>query len=200
MELASPQVHKSGNSLHVSHGDDKGLFVTFYNESVESPFKSEQAGHPVFDEVPFIHIIFPGNTTTQIRKPAKLKSDNGVPSDPERFPKQWAAFQSQTETVTEGMPLTEWAPITKSVALNLKAIHVHTVEQLASLPDTALTWLGARDLQMKAKTWLKNAGDSAEVMRLAKENDNLKTDIEALKKQMAEIADLQKSHKGNKHV
>jgi len=174
MELASPQVHKSGNSLHVSHGDDKGLFVSFYNESVEMPFKSEQAGHKVYEDVPFIHIVFPGNNTTQVRKPAKLDSSNGVPSDPERFPKQWAAFKAQAEVVQEGFPLTEWPVISKSLALTMKAMQIHTVEQLANIPDTALT------------------------MRLTSANENLQIEIEAMKKQMAEIASLQKSQKGNK--
>ena len=192
MELASPTVHKSGNSLHVSHGDDRGLFVTFYNEAIEIPFESEQAGHPVFKEVPYVHIMFPGNSTTQVRRPVKLKGDENTPSDPLRWPMQWQAFQSQSEQVHTGIPVNEWPPLTKSQALALKGMQIHTVEQLANVPDNGLTWLGAREMQQKAIAWLKNAGDGAEVMRLQKENENLRADVEALKTQFAEIAAARK--------
>jgi len=187
MELATPTIHKSGNSLHVSHGDDRGLFVKFYNEAVEVPFKSEEAGHPVFEDVPYIHIMFPGNSTTQVRRPAKIKGDDQTPSDPQRWPQAWAAFQSQSEQVQSGIPITEWPPLTKSQAMSLKERQIHTVEALASVPDHALTWLGAREMQQKAQAWLRNAGDGSEVLRLQRENENLKTDVESLKAQMSEL-------------
>lgn len=197
MELASPQVHKSGNSLHVSHGDDRGLFVTFYNEAVEVPYQSEQAGHPVFKDVPYIHIMFPGNSTTQVRRPVKLKGDESTPSDAQRWPMQWQAFQSQSEQVHSGIPVTEWPPLTKSQALGLKALQIHTVEQLANVPDNGLTWLGAREMQQKALAWLKTADGGAEVLRLTKENENLRSDVETLKAQFAELAAANKP-KGRK--
>lgn len=195
MELAQAQVHKSGNTLHVSHGDDRGLFVTFYNEAIEVPFESERSGHPVYKDVAYVHIMFPGNSTTQVRRPVKLKGDENTPSDPQRWPQQWAAFQSQSEQVHSGIPITEWPPITKSQALALKAMQIHTVEALADVPDMGLTWLGAREMQQKALTWLKNAGDGAEVLRLQKENENLRSDVEALKAQFAELAAAQKTPK-----
>ena len=196
MELATPTIHKSGNSLHVSHGDDRGLFVTFYNEAVQSPFKSEEAGHPVFDDVPYIHIMFPGNSTTQVRRPVKLKQgEDGAPSDPQRWPKQWQAFKSQSEQVHSGIPITEWPPITKSQALALKGIHIHTVEALAEVPDNGLTWLGAREMQQKAIAWLKNADGGAEVLRLTKENEDLRTDIDMLKAQVSQLMAASKTSK-----
>ena len=196
MELATPTIHKSGNQLHVSHGDDKGLHVTFYIEAIKSPFKSEQAGYPVFEDVTFVHILFPGNRSTEVKRPAKLKNDGGIPPDNERWPRAWQAFQNQSEEAHVGLPVTEWSPLTKGQAMGLKAQHIHTVEQLAELPDHALTWLGAREMQIKAKAYLKQAGDGgAEAMRLSKENDNLHAVIEALK---AQISDLAKSKKGEK--
>ena len=188
MEFASAQIHKSGNSLHVTHGDDKGLFVTFYTESIEAPYESEQAGHPVFKDVPYVHILFPGDRTKEVKRPVKMKGDESSPSDMERWPRQWQAFQAQAQEVANGLPITEWAPISKSQALALKAMHIHTVEQLAEVPDHALTWLGAREMQEKARTWLSQAKDGAEALRLKAENDALRQDIEQLKKQFAELA------------
>ena len=188
MELASAQVVKSGNSLRVQHGDDKGLYVTFFTEPVESPFKSEQAGHPVFDDVVFIHIIFPGNRSTEVKRPAKLKADGGAPTDPQRWPAQYEAFKNQSVQVNSGMPVTEWAVLTKSQALGLKSMNIHTVEQLAEVPDHALTWMGAREMQVKAQAWLKNATDGSEVLRLKSENQSLRLDVDRLMEQVKELA------------
>lgn len=192
MEFASATVHKSGNQLHVTHGDDKGVFVTFSMEAVHHPYKSEQAGRPVFEDVPHVQILFPGDTTKKVYRPVYMVGTENKPSDPARWPQQWAAFMAQAEQAQSGTPLTEWSPVTKSTALTLKSMSIHTVEQLAEVPDHALTWLGARELRDKAKAWLLAAGDGAAVMKLQKENDDLRSDIEALKAQFTELAKSKK--------
>ena len=190
MELATAQPNlRNGQSVGMAkHGDDAGLFVTFYTESVEAPFESEQRGYTVFKDVVYVHIMFPGNRSTEVRRPARLKAEGGHPADIQRWPRQWEAFQSQSVVTSVGMPVTEWAPLSKSQALMLKAMNIHTVEQLAEVPDHALTWLGARDMQVKAQTWLKSAANSAEALRLQADNDRLRADIDALKAQVAELA------------
>ena len=188
MEFAEASITKRGNSLHVTHGDDSGLHVVFYNESVEQSFESEQQGHPVYKDVPYVHILFPGDRTKEVKRPVKAKSDESTPSDGERWPRQWEAFKAQSEEVTSGIPITEWPPITKSQALALKSVHIHTLEQLAAVADTSLTWMGAREMQAKARVWLANAVDGAEALRLKSENDGLRADIDQLKKQFAELA------------
>lgn len=188
MEFASAQVHKSGNQLHVTHGDDKGVYVTFSLEAVPQPFKSEQEGRPVFEDVPHVQILFPGDNTKKVFRPVDMTGSENKPSDPQRWPMQWAAFQAQAEQAQIGTPLTEWAPMTKSMAMTLKAMSIHTVEQLSEVPDHALTWLGARELRDKAKAWLLASTDGAAVMRLQKENTDLRADIETLKAQFAEMS------------
>lgn len=194
MELATPTVTGRGNNLHVSHGDDKGLFVTFYDESVEQPYKSELAGHPVFEDVTYISILFPGDNTRKTVRPAKLKDDGGAPPDPTRWPAQWAAYKSQSEPVETGMPVTQWAPLTKSQALMLKSLSIHTVEQLAAVPDHALTWMGAREMQQKARAWVEQAKEGAEVLRLQAENDALRIDVRALQAQFLELSEQQRTN------
>jgi len=193
MDFASAQVHKSGNQLHVTHGDDKGLYVEFVMEAVLHPYKSEQEGRPIYEDVPHVHILFPGDTTKKVFRPVDLVGSESKPSDPQRWPQQWAAFQAQEAQVQTGTPLTEWPPISKSVALNLKGMGIHTVEQLAEVTDTALTWLGARDLRDKAKAWLAASTDGAAVLKLQKENDDLRADIEVLKRQFADLAKPKKA-------
>jgi len=192
MEFASPIVHKSGNSLHVSHGDDSGLYVEFYMEAEHQAFKSEEEGYPVYKDVPYVRIIFPGDNTKKVVRPVNERGHEGSPSDPERWPRQWQAFTNQSVQVNEGTPIDQWPPITKSTALLLKGMNIHTVQQLAGVSDTALTWLGARDMREKAKAYIAHAADSASTLKLQSENEALKADIEILKKQFAELAAAKK--------
>ena len=188
MSLADAQVHKSGNSLHVTHGDDSGLYVEFYMQAEHRAFLSEKEGYPVYEDVPFIKIMFPGNTSTVVDRPVKIEGTYDNPSDAERFPKQWAAFKSKSVQVNEGLPIDEYPPLSKSMAMTLKSMNIHTVQMLAAVNDNALTWLGAREMREKAKAYLELAKDSAASLKLQADNLHLKDEIAALKQQFAELS------------
>lgn len=105
--FAEATVQKSGNTLHVSHGNDAGLFVEFTTEAVHQPFASTEAGRPIYKDVPHIMILFPGDKTKKIFRAAKIKREDPndmAPTDAERFPAQWAAFQKGAEQVMVGTP------------------------------------------------------------------------------------------------
>lgn len=190
-EFAVPRVTQTGvNSHQVSHGDDGGIIAEFENIPVHNEARSNDEGHICYDDVVHVKMHFPGDKTKVVCRKVKMGSDAQGPSDPERFPRQWAAFQAQREQVPDGIPLTEWPPLTKSQVLELKSIHIHTVESLASLPDSSLTWMGARDLRDKAKAWLSNAKGGSEVTRLLGENDALRNDVDVLKRQVQELATI----------
>jgi hypothetical protein len=168
-------VHKSGNQLHVTHGDDKECYVEFRLEAVHMVGDSEKEGRPIFKDFPFIRIMFPGDKTKVVDRPV-------TDADKQRFPQQYAAFERQGEQVQSGTPITEWPFLTKSQALEMKGIGIHTVEQLAGVADHNLTWFGAREYREKAKAWLEAAkGDSAIVSQLTAQIEALKADIEAMR-------------------
>lgn len=170
-----------------SHGNDSGLYVEFSIEAVHQPFKSAEAGRPIFEDTPYITIHFPGDKTKKVVRPVKMEDDDSGPADSTRFPKQWAAFKNQQTQTASGTPVTEWPPLTKSQALELKSMNIHTVEQLAQLPDTACSWLGSRDLRTKAAQWLETAKDHAGESRLQAVVDQQKAQIEALQAQIDDI-------------
>lgn len=188
MDFAQATVNKRGNTLHVSHGSDDGLYVEFYMEAEHQLFESEQQGIPVYKDAPFVRVMFPGDNTKKVVRPVKMSGDESSPSDIDRWPRQWQAFQNQSIQTQEGTPINEWPPISKSLALNLKSMNIHTVQQLAAVSDNALTWLGARDLREKAKAYIASATDSAAVLRMQTDNDNLRDEIATLKAQFAELA------------
>ena len=182
-----------GNISMASYGSDKGLWVEFSNEPIEQTFLSEQQGRKIYKDVPHIRITTPGNKSDLFR-PVILERRGDVPSDPERFPKQWAAFQSAQQQVNDGMPLEQWAVLSKSEVLEWKACKVHTVEQIANLPDNAQQNfpMNFRKVREKAKAWLATAsGDHAVVSSLQAENETLKADVADLKRQIAELAAAQ---------
>jgi len=191
MNLASPIVNKRGNTLHVSHGSDDGLYVEFYMEAEHQPFESEKQGIPVYKEVPYIAIMFPGDSTKKVVRPS-------TDADVDRFPKQWQFFKNQSTASHDGTPIDEWPPITKAVAMMLKGMNIHTVQQLACIPDHSLTWIGARDLRDKASAYIAAATDGAAVLKLQTDNQNLKNEIEILKAQFEEMAKDKKTLTLNK--
>jgi hypothetical protein len=175
-----------------SHGDDNGLFAEFRIEAVHNPAKSREEGRAIFEDKEYITIHFPGDKTKKIDRPVQFEDDNGVPSDPARFPKQYARFKAQEEQAGDGLPVQQWPVLSKSQALEFKAMGIHTVEQLAGLPDTALNWLGARELRTQAQAWLDKAGAHAAESRLAAENAQLRERMAAMEQQIKDLADQAK--------
>lgn len=189
-EFAPVNVMGRGNHLVASHGGDEGLIVEFYNEAVYMGAKSEEAGRPIYEDKPFIWIRFPGDRTREVKRRVDLKGKNGAPPDNHRFPRQWAAYQSQEQYVEEGTPLEQWGPMSKSMAMTYRGAHIYTVENLSAVTDDKLQGLGhgARDMRDKAIAWLKSSSDGAESMRLAAENKRKDDRIDDLERQIAELA------------
>lgn len=186
--FASPINAPRKNGEMASYGNDSGLHVTFYQEKVYMGFESEKQGKPVYEWRPYVHIITPG-AKTDMKRPVREFGipGSGIPSDPERFPRQWQAFKNQQEQAQSGMPLEEWSPLPRQFVEEFKASRIHSVEQLAALHDgnangMPLEWRKWRD---KAVAWLKSAEDKAPMLALQSENDTLKSDMAALKEQMA---------------
>lgn len=180
--FATPTVKQSGTSLHVTHGEDSSLYVEFTMEAIHQEFESKASGRPIFRDVPHIRILFPGDKTKVVFRPVRDE-------DKFRFPRQYQAFENQEVQPIEGTPITEWPPMTKSEALEYKAMNVHTVEMLSNLSDTQLQSLplGARSRRDQAKAWLTKAVDGSVVSKLVSENENLKMEIAGLKQQFAQF-------------
>lgn len=173
------EISKNGQ---VVHGDDKGLYVEFEKRPVHMEADSLKEGRPIYKDVDFINIMIPGDRTKNVVRPV---SDN----DKLRFPSQWKAFENQEKAVISGTPITEWGILTKSQALEFKAMNIHTVEQMAEISDTALEGLGlgAREYREKAKLFISKATDGAALMALQTKYDNLQKDFLSLQEQLKNI-------------
>lgn len=158
---------------------DDTAFPRFYRSKEENGFKSSQAGHPVFDDVEMVEIIIPGQT--QSISHVRVKQ-----AQRDRWPQQYAAFKAGLEPALEGSPLEEWPPLSPAQVANLKALQIHTVEQLATASDTVLEkiGMGSRALRDKAAAWLDNANGGEALSKALAHNERL----------TAELADMQRKH------
>lgn len=179
MDLASAVVTGSGNNLHVSYGDDKGLLVEFVDDAIEQPFETAQQGRAIFKSVPFISIIFPGDKTKRTYRPA-------TDIDKQRFALQWASFEKGAIASENGTPITQWNYLSKSQALELKHMGFWTVELLANASDTQIGgFMGGMALREQAKNFLATSKDESKVTALVAENEQLRTSVKQLSDQVS---------------
>lgn len=195
MDFAEATLHRQGQSnFAVSYGNDMSLLVEFSMEAVLQEFLSEKEGRAVYKDVPHVHIQFPGDKTREIKRPVRMtQAESGsAPPDPERFPQQWNAFIRQAEQGHSGTPLEHYPPLSKSQVRELKGLNVHTVEQLANIPDTTTQSLGmgGRLMRDTAKNWLEAAKNGAPAVELTAMVKRQQDEIEQLKTQIAELAKI----------
>lgn len=196
----SPKVdfHGSQTVATATHGSDAGLWVEFSLEPFHLEAQSRDEGRPIYEDRPFITILFPGDRTKKIQRFAYLTQEEAGnnPPDPDRFPRQWDAFQRNQAQQPIGLPLKEWPPLSKSQVLELNGIGIHTVESLAAMPDTALTFLGARELRTKAQAWIDSSKGHAHESALIAENEQLKSRLEVLEQQVRALSEANPEKRG----
>lgn len=181
--LAEANVVGNGDVREVSYGSDAGLYVEFYNENVYMEFLSEKEGRPIYEKQPFIRIYTPGDKTKIVVRKAVQESTGGFPSDVQRFPQQWAAFQQGVQAVASGLPLEEWPLMTTGQVKALNAVNIYTVEQLAAVSDAALDGLGhgGRAIRDQAIAKLEGMKDESHSAKLVAQNADMQRQIEELR-------------------
>ena len=203
--FATPTLHKiGGENYAVTHGEDRELYVEFSTEPVYQGAESIKSGRPIYKETPFITILFPGDKTKKIHRPVNMTPEESAPNapDPERFPKQWAAYRANASQIPDGTPLEQWPPVNRSQVLELKHMSVHTVEQLAGMSDVGVQSLGPGGLELRrlAQSWLKQAQGGEELARVSAELSKRDDQINALTAQIQQLNEQMKqlTEKGKK--
>lgn len=139
-------------------------YVTFYRKAIQNNFKSQQSGHPVFEDVDYIRIASPGGYNI-IETP--VRGDHKA-----RYPRLWANYERamKNQEVSEGTPIAEWPQLTRAQCETLRAMSFYTVEQLASASDLQIQQLQmvAPKVRDMAQAWLKQA-NSRELLKAAEE-------------------------------
>jgi len=149
----------------------------------EDKTASEREGHPVFTEVVFFRAVIPGDRQSNFCQPATEQHK-------QRFPRAWAVFQARKENPIQGLPIDQWPPISRAMAMTLYTMNIQTVEMLAEVNDNHIGSLGqqGRELREKAKAYLALAKDSAATHAYAAENKALKDNQAEMQRQIADLA------------
>jgi hypothetical protein len=156
----------------------------FYMKPVKNEYESEKQGRDIYADTEYVEIIIPGDKYNIVNERVKDEHRN-------RWATQYAAFKAGQEAPLEGTPIEEWAPISASQALELKSVHVRTVEQLAGLSDSQLAKavpMGGFALREKAQGWLKQASDAQPLAEAMQQINALQAQLDELKRQKEEAA------------
>lgn len=144
-------------------GDEK-LFVKFEDKPVQNKAESLEQGRPIYKEIPHISIRAAGSQNFVCRRASQ--------ADINRFPRHYAAFTQKRDMPVEGTLLSEWPLISRTLAIELEALEVKTVEQLLSMDDqNSQRFMGFNELKRKAVLFLEHAAGDAPMNRLQDELD-----------------------------
>ena len=155
------------------HEGDNRLFAVFYADTEVNAEKSLEAGRPIHDNVDLIKIIVPGQKDSMVSK-ATFEYQ-------QRFPKQWAQYKQNASQIGTGTPLSELAFLTRAQVADLKAINVHTAEQLAGMNDsTSHNLMGFHAIKDRARAYIEAAAGNAPILKLQAQIDELAAKNEEL--------------------
>lgn len=185
-------------------GADGRLAVQFYIKPMKNEFMTEKEGRPIFEDVEFVKIFVPGDSTLVIDTFAREEHKK-------RFPMQYAHFKNMhgDEAKNVGTPITQWPLITASQAEELKALKYYTVESVATASDAQLQRIGMiagmspHAFRDRAIKYLKIAKEEAgaheqdeKIKALEAENAKLKAETDRklaeMQEQMAALIEARK--------
>jgi hypothetical protein len=123
---------------------DHQLNVQFYKHAELNAFESRKQNRKIFDDHIYIRIMAPANRLMMIERRA---SDE----DKLRFSTQYSRFFKGQTQLSSGTPLSELHTISAAQVMELKALNVETIEQLAGIPDTTAQLMGVGGLEIKRR-------------------------------------------------
>jgi hypothetical protein len=177
--------------------EDTRLIVTFENFPVLNEAKSKEANRPIYEDMEVCRIRMGGDRLQAPVFPAWAEAPGGgenaegyiVPMTyAEKYAEQYRKFKAGEIQTKEGTPIEALTFLSAAKVKELKALNIYTAESLASLEGASLKSLGQGGLEWKtkAKAYLDNAAGSANVTKLASENEFLRQQLEELKKERAQ--------------
>lgn len=163
---------------------DKGVHARFYTLPQKDEAKSEKKGRPIYEEKDYVEIVAAGNANNIVRRKA-------TEEDKQRFARQYEVFCRAKNSDSEqliGTPLTEVSWLTKSQVSEMAYFHIHTLEQLASVDDSACSrFAGLYDMKKRAKVMMEAAEKAAPLTEMQSQMEQMKIQLQALVEQNKEL-------------
>lgn len=171
----------------------KGLaLINFEVRAKENREATMKAGHFVAKDVDFA-VITPigGNLTVDMEVTDDLLKQWKASPETRYRVEAYTAWKDGAEPPVNGSDLKNWPPMTPAMLKGLRALNIRSVEELADLPDAALTRIGpgSRAMRDKAKEWINASGNLGKVVEelaaLKAEIGTLKADNQSLRAKLA---------------
>jgi hypothetical protein len=154
---------------------EQTITVIFAQHQEQNHPKSAAAGRPIYDDMEVCEIRFPGDLKCWAVFPAHEAEPNAtreaghVVTYAEHYNEQYRKFKAQEQQTVAGTPLSEAPFLTEGKRRELRALNIHTVEQLAGLDGAHLKTLGmgGREWKNQAAAFLAAAAGTADVTGMA---------------------------------
>ena len=168
-------------SVQTGPGDSSMLCI-FYKRAVHNAIKSANEGRPIYEDMDYVRIQQPGETTQVVDRPAGQ-------SDKQRWPAQWQAYAAGKDQVAEGTPLGLLFPRHPSAFAMLQALGIMTVEHLANASATAIAAIGmhGQDYVNYAQKYINGATSGAAFHQMQLELEHAKRDNVRLEKTVDDL-------------
>lgn len=168
--------------------------IRFEVRDVEDRAKSNITGHYVGRDIDVACITPVGGRHTHEKEITDevLREWKNKPDMRYRFD-AYQAWKEGAEPPVNGSDLRTWPPISPAQLKQFNSRNIRSVEELAELPDDALTSFGpgTRVLRDKAREWLKSSSDIGKIVsEIAQLKEALSKSEEALAKKDTLIEQL----------
>lgn len=184
-----------------------GNILELFAETELNAFDTDKLGTKTYDKVTYAKIIPPGGANQEAVHEIKRIFGNPVRGiritkkiyEPntrmtlftlvENFVKE---YEEGAGGKIDGTPIEDVSFIHPSLVGLLKMKNIHTVEILASVPDSALEGLGmgSRELRDKAVYYIKSQTSNAPMLAIAAEKEEREKEIASLQKKVEELTKL----------
>lgn len=171
-------INWQGPHVGMAQYGNSNLNVIFYNRSVPNPQRSKELGYPFNEDKVYVRIQEPGDRFTVIDRPIKEE-------DKHRYALQWAQFSQNQQQTVAGAQIELLYPMEPSVAANLRANGVHTIEQCAEMNAHAIdNMMGGQQYSNDAKKWLEAANKGVHHTQFRAEMEEKDRKIKVLEQQL----------------
>jgi hypothetical protein len=169
----------------------------FRMEAKQNKAKTITEGRPIFDQIPFVTIISPGDNKN-------VPDTKVLEEHRQRWPKQWEAFEKGLEQPINGTPINQWPILNNAQVAELKALNIYTIEDVASLSDGGTQQVtGLMTLKQQAQAHLATSKDDGVIYEALDKVEKLTEQMEAMlqeNKELRAAVESQSKYKRKKKI
>jgi len=193
----------------------KDVYGQFYNHAQLDGQHFADTNQKRFDDVVMVEIFIKGSTKASISKKVFDKNNDPIVLNMEGetyldwFPKAYKAFIREAGTEVDGTPLRNLAGIGPGQIMNLQAMGINTVEDIAELNDSVVVGEpGMLDLRKKAQAYFavmnpeiaekEKALQEAEQERKDEEIRAMREEVQQMKTALANATIIESTKKPRK--